>query len=121
MAAEAEMKRMKIREEHMYAKKVITAPQAEKLFKAKILGAKQWPKLQELIIRKPGGKTVVPVTDKRPALTHVADQFEVVEGEVASKVVEETEEVSSFTDQDWDEIERKQNPKAAEVNIDDFM
>jgi hypothetical protein len=88
-AAEAEMKRMKIREEHMYAKKVISAPQAEKLYKAKIIGARQWPKLQELITRKAGGKTVVPASDKRPALTHVADQFEVVEGE--SKVVQEDE------------------------------
>ena len=80
-AAEAEMKRMKIREEHMYSKKIISAPQAEKLFKEKIIGARQWPKLQELITRKAGGKTVVPATDKRPALTHVADQFEVIEGE----------------------------------------
>jgi hypothetical protein len=97
-AAEAELKRMKIREEHMYAKKVISAPQAEKLFKSKIIGERQWPKLQELITRKPGGKTVVPASDKRPALTHVADQFdEVVEGAVVESVVE------------------------ADVNIDDFM
>jgi hypothetical protein len=135
MAVEAEMKRMKIREEHIYSKKVITAPQAEKLFKAKILGAKQWPKLQELIVRKPGGKTVVPVTDKRPALTHVADQFDLVgyeelpEGVPTAVVVEKVvlkavvvdEEVSTFTDKDWAKLESKQAPKAAEVNIDDFM
>jgi hypothetical protein len=77
-AAEAELKRMKIKEEHMYNKKLVTAPQAEKLFKAKIIGDRQWPKLQGLITRKPGGKTVVPATDKRPALTHVAEQFEVI-------------------------------------------
>lgn len=88
-AAEALLKRMKIGEAHMYSKKVISAPQAEKLFKEKIIGERQWPKLQELITRKQGGKTVVPATDKRPALTHVADQFDVVEGEAT--VVQEDE------------------------------
>jgi hypothetical protein len=88
-AAEALMKRMKIGEAHMYSKKLVSAPQAEKLFKEKIIGERQWPKLQELITRKAGGKTVVPATDKRPALTHVADQFDVVEGEAT--VVQEDE------------------------------
>ena len=83
------MKRMKIGEAHMYSKKLVSAPQAEKLFKEKIIGERQWPKLQELITRKAGGKTVVPATDKRPALTHVADQFDVVEGEAT--VVQEDE------------------------------
>jgi len=118
----------------MYSKKVVSAPQAEKLFKAKIIGERQWPKLQELITRKPGGKTVVPASDKRPALTHVADQFdEVIEGEsevvkaVVVEVVEVVvadEEVSSFTDEDWANLEAKQVSKAAkapEVNIDEFM
>ena len=85
-AAEAIMKRMKIKEEHMYSKKVITAPQAEKLFKAKVIGPRQWPVLQELITRKQGGKTVVPASDKRPAITNVAEQFDVIDGE--SEVVE---------------------------------
>ena len=80
---------MKIGEAHMYSKKLVSAPQAEKLFKEKIIGERQWPKLQELITRKAGGKTVVPATDKRPALTHVADQFDVVEGEAT--VVQEDE------------------------------
>ena len=98
-AAEAEMKRMKIRAEHMYTHKLVTAPQAEKLFKTKIIGERQWPKLQELITRKPGGKTVVPSSDKRPALTHVADQFDVV-AEVVKEVVEVVKE---------------------EVNVDEFI
>jgi hypothetical protein len=135
-AAEAEMKRMKIREEHMYAKKVISAPQAEKLYKAKIIGARQWPKLQELITRKAGGKTVVPASDKRPALTHVADQFEeVIEGEatvvdgvdVSEGILLKTvsvvdEEVSTFTDEDFKKLaDRPAARKAAAVNIDEFM
>ena len=85
-AAEAVMKRMKIKEDQMYTKKIVTAPQAEKLFKSKVIGPRQWPVLQELIIRKKGGKTVVPASDKRPAITHVVDQFDVIDGE--SEVVE---------------------------------
>lgn len=67
-AAEQILKTMKVKEGDMYDKKVISPTSAEKLFKAGVLGPKQWPKVEELIVRKEGQPSVAPESDKRPAL-----------------------------------------------------
>lgn len=83
--AEAQLKAMRLKVEEMYDLKLISPTSAEKLTKATgddkpALGPRQWQKLQSLITQPEGKPTVVPVTDKRPALqiTPPADDFEVV-------------------------------------------
>ena len=71
--AENMLKAMKIKNEHMYKQTVISPTQAEKLYKEGVIGKRQWPKLQDLIDRRPAKLELVPVTDKRPPVQVTAD------------------------------------------------
>lgn len=66
--AEAMLKTMRLKQEEMYDFKLISPTTADKLAKAGTIGPRQWPKLQELIVQKEGSPTVVPESDKRPAI-----------------------------------------------------
>lgn len=75
-AVEAAMRKMKIKAEFMYNKKLISPTDAEKLLK----GDERWDKLQEFITRSEGKPSVAPASDKRPALViePTADDFDSV-------------------------------------------
>ena len=75
--AEALLKKMRIKEDVMYSKKIISPTKAEEAFKSGGIGPKQWPQLQGIITRSPGAPTVAPEKDKRPALVvgAVEDDF----------------------------------------------
>jgi hypothetical protein len=74
---ETTFKSMRLKVEEMYDFKLISPTSAEKLHKAKVIGVKQWPKLQALITQHEGKPHVAPDSDSRPALTltPVADDF----------------------------------------------
>lgn len=74
--AEQTMKTMRIKQEDMYARKLVSPAQAEKLAKAGAIGKRQWPRLQELITQGGGKPTIAPESDPRPALGCTADDFE---------------------------------------------
>ncbi|MCX7283928.1 MAG: DUF2800 domain-containing protein [Novosphingobium sp.] len=76
--AEAMMKSMRLKQDVMYDWTLISPTTAEKLHADGIIGKKQWPKLQALIVRSEAGLSVAPAADKRPAvaITPVADDFE---------------------------------------------
>lgn len=63
--AEAELKAMRYKIEDMYNLKLISPTDAEKLMAD---NPRRWKKVQELITRSDGKPTVVPETDKRPAI-----------------------------------------------------
>lgn len=77
-AAEEELKRMRLKECEMYDFKLISPTSAEKLHKSGVIGPRQWPKLQNLVVQPKCSPSVVPVSDKRPALvvTAVESEFE---------------------------------------------
>jgi len=80
-AAEAEMKAMRLKVDEMYNKKLISAPQAEKLLKES--NPRKWAKLQKMIVQRQGKPSVAPASDKRPALSMaIAEQFEELPAEV---------------------------------------
>lgn len=62
---EAEMKSMRLKQDQMYDYKLISPTTAEKVLAD---NPRKWTKLSALIYRPPGGKVVVPVDDKRPAI-----------------------------------------------------
>lgn len=74
---EALFKSMRLKESEMYDFKLISPATAEKLAKAKVIGPRQWPKVQEMITQSEGKAHVAPVSDSRPALvvTPVVDDF----------------------------------------------
>lgn len=76
-AAEAEnvMKGMRLKQDVMYEQTLISPTTAEKLAKSGDIGPRQWPRLQEYITQSEGSPTVVPESDKRPAIS-VANDFE---------------------------------------------
>lgn len=82
--AEAGLKSMRLPITTMYDLSLISPTTAEKLTKEvtdkgkPVIGAKQWKKLQDLIVRSQGGLSVAPAADPRPAviITPVADDFE---------------------------------------------
>lgn len=79
--AEAEMKAMRLKVDEMYNKKLISAPQAEKLLKES--NPRKWAKLQKMIVQRQGKPSVAPASDKRPALNlAIAEQFEELPAEV---------------------------------------
>lgn len=104
--AEAEMKAMRLKVDEMYNKKLISAPQAEKLLKES--NPRKWAKLQKLIVQRQGKPSVTAASDKRPALSMaIADSFEVLtEGDVkevfdryeASKAAEQSVAEDNFDD-----------------------
>jgi hypothetical protein len=75
--AEAMLKSMRLKEAEMYDFKLISPTTADKLAKAEVIGKRQWPKLQTLIVQREGAPHVAPVSDSRPALTvtPVVDDF----------------------------------------------
>lgn len=73
--AEAAMKSMRLKQDEMYERKLISPTAAEKVLKQT---PGKWDKLQKLIVRNPGRPSVAPASDKRPALavhTATADDF----------------------------------------------
>lgn len=64
-AVEAEMKSMRLKHDQMYNYKLITPTVAEKVLAD---NPRKWKKLEAMITRSPGGKVVVPLSDKRPAI-----------------------------------------------------
>jgi len=84
--AEKALKSMRLKQEQMYSFELITPTAAEKLTKGDDapLGDRQWKKLQELITQADGKPTLVPESDKRPALEikPVVDEFAALPAEV---------------------------------------
>jgi hypothetical protein len=87
--AEALLKGMRLKHEQMYDYKLISPTTAEKLAKAEAIGPRQWPKVVALITQANGKPSVVPESDKRPALVvkPVADEFDAVATEPAAELV----------------------------------
>jgi hypothetical protein len=81
LAAEAELKRMKLKEAEMYHKKLCSPTDIEKLLKKD--SPKKWDKVVPLYAQKEGGPSVVLLEDKRPALviTPTAESFDNLEDE----------------------------------------
>lgn len=82
-AAEAELKKFRLKVEEMYNLKLISPPQAEKLMKAGAIGPRQWAKAQAMIEQPEGKPHVATADDKRPAITLQASpsDFEDLTGE----------------------------------------
>lgn len=85
--AEAALKKMRLRDDVMYKRKLISPTDAEKLAKVKkpkkgeepvspVLGKTQWNKLQSLITQERGQPVVALQTDPRPALAAAAEGFD---------------------------------------------
>lgn len=76
--AEETLKTYRLKTEEMYDLKLISPTSAEKLAKAKVIGPRQWPKLQALITQKDGAPSVAPADDPRPPITvqPIDDAFE---------------------------------------------
>jgi acetyl-CoA carboxylase alpha subunit len=76
-AAEDVLKAMRVKAEDMYEMKLISPTTAEKLHKAGVIGPRQWPRVQELIVQNEGKPHVAPESDSRPALvvTPVVEEF----------------------------------------------
>ena len=71
--AEALLKSMRLKVAEMYDLKLISPTSAEKLLAPveggkPAIGPKQWKKVQEIIVRKEGGLSVAPASDKREAV-----------------------------------------------------
>ena len=78
VAAENLLKSFRLTIEEMYALKLISPTQAEKLLKKE--NPRRWKKLQDLISRSEGQPSVAPESDPRPALVlaPASDDFETV-------------------------------------------
>lgn len=76
--AEDALKGYRLKVDEMYDLKLISPTSAEKLFKANVIGPRQWPKLQALITQGEGRPHVAPDSDPRPAITVAvsADDFD---------------------------------------------
>jgi len=75
--AEKTLKRMRLKIEDMYDFKVISPTSAEKLAKKGVIGKRQWPELQGMIVQPDGAPSVAPESDPRPALVlRSANDFE---------------------------------------------
>lgn len=74
-AVEAALKAMRLKQDEMYDRKLISPTTAEKLLKK--ASPARWTKLQEHIVRGDGKPSVAHVTDPRPAMatTATADDF----------------------------------------------
>lgn len=90
--AEDRLKAMRLRHDVIYEDKLVSPTTAEKAAKAGIIGARQWKALQAFITQNDGAPTIAYEWDKRPALTTVRDDFEVIEAHDV-KVKEETEDL----------------------------
>jgi hypothetical protein len=81
--AEIQLKTFRLKKEEMYDFKLISPTTAEKLVKAGTIGERQWNKLAPLIVQKEGKPSVVPESDKRPALAVGANFDNLDEKELA--------------------------------------
>lgn len=72
------LKNMRLKQDEMYHRKLISPTDAEKMLKAE---PRRWKKLEEFITRSPGKPSVAPESDKRQALSEqiATDGFEHVE------------------------------------------
>jgi len=75
--AEELFKQFRIPDSAIYEQVFISPTSAEKLVKEKVLGPRQWEKVQELITQTEGKPSVAQATDKRPAI-EVSEEFESV-------------------------------------------
>jgi hypothetical protein len=74
--AETTMKSMRLKQDEMYSRKLVTPAQAEKILKE---NPRKWSRLSDQITQNQGKATVVPESDKRPALDFdVADDFDLL-------------------------------------------
>lgn len=71
--AETALRAMRLKHYQMYAYSLISPTTAEELKKSEVIGPRQWPKLAELIEQPDGKPSLAPESDKRPAVTVVAD------------------------------------------------
>jgi CRISPR/Cas system-associated exonuclease Cas4 (RecB family) len=80
--AEAMMKSMRLKQDEMYAKTPISPTVAEKLLKKD--SPKRWKRLEPLITKPDGKPTVVPIDDKRLAITNSAteEEFDDLDSEI---------------------------------------
>jgi hypothetical protein len=74
--AVAVMKSLKLKNEEMYDQSPISPTSAERLLRAERISAKQWARLQALITRAPGKRSVAPEDDPRPAVVLEVAQAE---------------------------------------------
>jgi hypothetical protein len=65
--AEETLKALRLKQDEMYEKRIISPTQAERLLKKD--SPKKWAKVEELITRADGGLTIAPASDKRPAIS----------------------------------------------------
>lgn len=75
-AAEALLKGMRVREDEMYERKLISPTTAEKLMKE---SPKRWARVMPLIAQSDGPLSVAPIDDKRPAIEIVPRSEEFLE------------------------------------------
>lgn len=73
-AAEALLKSFRLKQDQMYAFKLISPTATEKLLKEE--SPKRWAKCQPLITRKEGSLSVAPMDDPRPAFVPSADTLD---------------------------------------------
>jgi hypothetical protein len=74
--AETTMKSMRLKQDEMYSRKLVTPAQAEKILKE---NPRKWSRLSDQITQNQGKATVVPESYKRPALDFdVADDFDLL-------------------------------------------
>lgn len=89
-AAEKELKSMRLKQEDMYVRKLISPTGAEKLTKGKdpLIGDRQWKKLSELIKRAPGAPRVVPSSHRAPAIVVAAvdEEFDDLSNSLADDI-----------------------------------
>ncbi|MEQ1742740.1 MAG: DUF2800 domain-containing protein, partial [Candidatus Nitrotoga sp.] len=62
------LKSMRIKHDVMYDYKLASPTTLEKQLKAGAIGPRQWPKLQDMIVRSEGSLKLVVESDKRPAV-----------------------------------------------------
>lgn len=66
--AEATLKKMRVKHDDMYEKKLISPTTAEKLANKGVIGKRQYPQIQALVTQAEGKPVIAPLTDKRPPL-----------------------------------------------------
>jgi hypothetical protein len=62
------MRAIRLKVEEMFDLSLISPTSAEKLTKTGVIGPRQWPRLQALIVQSSGSPSVAPVSDKRAAI-----------------------------------------------------
>lgn len=89
-AVAAELKSMRLRDDQIYSKKLISPAGAEALTKGKepVVGERQWKKLQSLIQRTDGKPSVAPESDSRQAITvaPVEEEFDDLTQSIADEL-----------------------------------